>query len=255
MKIKLITLNIWKQSNLQEKAVDFINKENPDVICLQEVYNGTDKKLKLQYRSLEFFKKKLRLTHSQFAPTFRDITKEDHLDAEQGLTIFSRYPIVKTDVTFFDLPYRVFYDYEKTPEIFPKIPRLLQYVKIKVENNFLNVFNTHGIWDSFGLDNERRLKMSEVIVKNIKSKENVILAGDFNVRPDTQAIRNIEKHLKNIFKNELRSTFNMRRKTEPGFATAVVDMVFVSNNMKIIDHYCPDADVSDHLPLVCVFEI
>ena len=47
----------------------------------------------------------------------------------------------------------------------------------------------------------------------------------------------------------------MRRKINPGYATAVVDMVFASSRLKILDHQCPDVDISDHLPLVVKIEI
>ena len=97
--------------------------------------------------------------------------------------------------------------------------------------------------------------MSKIIRDQIKDKENVILAGDFNVRPDTKTIHNIEKVLKNVFKDELVTTFNMKRKTNPGYATAVVDMIFISHNTAVVSHSCPPVDISDHLPLVCEFNI
>ncbi|MBI3620307.1 hypothetical protein HY214_04160 [Candidatus Roizmanbacteria bacterium] len=97
--------------------------------------------------------------------------------------------------------------------------------------------------------------MSKVIIDEIKDKENIILAGDFNVKPKTKTITDIENYLVNVFKNELKSTFNMRQKTDPGYATAVVDMIFVSRNFKVAKHSCPDIDVSDHLPLVAELTI
>ena len=97
--------------------------------------------------------------------------------------------------------------------------------------------------------------MSQKIVNNLQGKEHVILAGDFNLQPNTQTISNIEKQLKNVFRGELKTTFNMKRKDNPGYASAVVDMIFVSKHIKILKHYCPNVDVSDHLPLVCVFEV
>ncbi len=70
----------------------------------------------------------------------------------------------------------------------------------------------------------------------------------------TQTIRNIEKHLNNVFKDELSTTFNVKHKDLtrfPGYATAVVDMVFVSSDLQVQSKKCPAVDVSDHLPLVC----
>ena len=47
----------------------------------------------------------------------------------------------------------------------------------------------------------------------------------------------------------------MKRKTDPGYAAAVVDMIFISKNIEVISHDCPQVDISDHLPLVCKFNI
>ena len=58
-----------------------------------------------------------------------------------------------------------------------------------------------------------------------------------------------------MFKDELKTTFNMKRKTDPGYAAAVVDMIFISKNIEVISHDCPQVDISDHLPLVCKFNI
>jgi endonuclease/exonuclease/phosphatase family metal-dependent hydrolase len=54
----------------------------------------------------------------------------------------------------------------------------------------------------------------------------------------------------------LTTTFNLKRKgSSGGWAKATVDKMFVSKNIKISEHYCPKADVSDHLPLVCVVDL
>jgi endonuclease/exonuclease/phosphatase family metal-dependent hydrolase len=97
--------------------------------------------------------------------------------------------------------------------------------------------------------------MVEKITERIKGKERVILAGDFNFNPDTESGKKIEKFLINIFKDEIRSTFNTRRKENPAFKNVIVDMIYISSDLKIIERYSPDVDVSDHLPLVCVLEI
>ena len=47
----------------------------------------------------------------------------------------------------------------------------------------------------------------------------------------------------------------MRHKTKPGYATAVVDMMFGSKNSQVVEHYCSEIDISDHLPLVVKFRI
>ena len=138
---------------------------------------------------------------------------------------------------------------------FRDLPRSFVSAEISVNNTRLNVVNIHGVWGFDGEDNPNRLKMGKAVINEIKGKTNVILSGDFNTKPHTKSMRNIEKYLTNVFKDELTTSFNMKRKNPPGgYSTAVVDMVFISPNIKVISHICPNVDISDHLPQVCVFE-
>lgn len=85
-------------------------------------------------------------------------------------------------------------------------------------------------------------------------KPHVILAGDTNAKPTNQAMRNLEKHFVSVFGDELTTTFNMKRKTNPGYATAAVDLMYISPDLEVIQKACLDVDVSDHLPLVVTLQ-
>lgn len=252
MKVKVINLNLWFGGKLFDSALGFVKKENPDILLLQEVYDGKNNSFSKNLRTFEIFKKELNLDYYFFSPSFLEKLK-DGTKIERGNAIFSKFPIKFKDTIFYDVLYKECAEYKIRDYSF--IPRSLQHVKIEMNGNIYDVFNTQGIWGFHGRDSKRRIKMSNTIIKAIEDKQNVILAGDFNVNPDTKTMNNIEQYLTNVFKNELITSFNMKRKDNPGYATAVVDMIFVSNNLKIADHYCPNVDVSDHLPLVCVLDV
>jgi endonuclease/exonuclease/phosphatase family metal-dependent hydrolase len=253
MKLKFITLNLWFGGILFDPILEFLKKENPDILVCQEVYAGTYADLDRQLRSFEILKKELNFPYANFAPAFLENKKEGAID--NGNAIFSRFLILDTKIIFYDVPYDKNYikPVDRTKIIFT--PRNLQEAVIELGKIKLNIFNTQGIWGFDGKDNERRLKMADTIINEAKDKENVILAGDFNVNKGTKTIANIEQYLKNVFDDELITTFNMGRKDNPGYATAVVDMTFVSKNIKVLEHYCPKIDISDHLPLISVLEI
>jgi endonuclease/exonuclease/phosphatase family metal-dependent hydrolase len=71
--------------------------------------------------------------------------------------------------------------------------------EIKVKNKILLVINLHGLWGGDGGDNEVRDAIIEKILEKIKDNQNVIVAGDFNMNPQTKAIRRLEKRLVNVF--------------------------------------------------------
>ncbi len=254
MKIKVLTLNIWG-GELLDRIIDFINKENPDIALLQEVYDGKREQLDYKYRSLSILAQELNLPNHVFGASLIDTRSIG--DILHGNAIFSRFPIQNKKRIFFDIPFGEF-NIEKSDikrEGIQYTPMSMLRTSIKISNKDINAYSVHGIWGLDGKDNERRLAMSKTIVDEIKDKENVILAGDFNISPNTKTIKNIEIYLRNVFDSELTSTFNMKHKKLPGYATAAVDMIFVSKNMEIIDHYMPIVDVSDHLPLICRLEI
>ena len=251
MRFKLVNLNIWIGGKLFDSAIDFLSKENPDILTLQEAFNGLGNELPENERTIEILKKELGYKYSFFSKCFMDEATKGKVD--RGNAILSRFPIINTNDVFYDRPYGMYS--ENRPQDFPILPRTIQHAEIQVNNKTVNVFNTQGIWGLDGDDNKRRLRMSKIILAQVKGKDNVILAGDFNVKPNTKTINNIEELFINVFKDELKTTFNMKRKTNPGYATAVVDMIFISKNIEVVNHTCPQVDVSDHFPLVCTFNI
>lgn len=255
MKIKLITLNLFQGGMYFDRINDFLKKENPDILCIQEAYNSNNKKLAKSLRSIDALKEILPSYRYHFAPELLDARKEGKIPI--GNAIFSRFSITKTDTVFYDIPYGEYEDFLKNnnKHFVSLLPKNLEYIKVKINSMELNVFNTHGIWGQDGKDTKRRLQMGETIVNQIKDKKNVILAGDFNLSPTTQTVRNIEKHVKSVFSKELQTTFNVKLKPHRGnFATSVVDMIFVSKHIQILKKYCPNVDISDHFPLVCIFD-
>lgn len=251
MPLTFVCLNLWEGGTLLDNILAFLRREKPDVLATQETYNSRDRAVPQRYRSIEILARELDFPYVSFTPAFQKVLPEGTF--EQGNAIFSKFPILDTRTIFYDIPHQQM-NLEGVSD-FSCVPRNLQHAVIEYDGATLNVFNTQGIWGFDGDDNERRLAMSDVIAREVSGKPRVILAGDFNVREQTQAIRNIEVQLVNVFKGELQTSFNLRHKNHEGFAGAVVDMVFVSRDIRVLAHSVPEDDVSDHLPLVCKFEI
>ncbi len=260
MKLKVTDLNLW-QGRLLESAVDFLKQENPDIILLQEVFDGhTSDNDALN--SFSVLKAKLGDYKFQaFTPAFFVVV--DGVEIPQGQAVLSKFPIIESKSVFYDVPYGSMEldvaDLKEEVHVNKSdgsmIPRNLQHAVIQAGDKTLNVFNTQGVWGYNGLDSPRRIAMGKVIADNVAGKSNVILSGDFNMDPDTQAMAQVEKHLTSVFKYTLPTTFNMKRKTNPGYAEAAVDMFFVSPEIKILNQACKQVDVSDHLPLVVELEV
>ncbi|HBF67091.1 MAG TPA: hypothetical protein DDW36_01540 [Candidatus Magasanikbacteria bacterium] len=252
MKYKIITLNMWHGGRLMQQALDFIRAENPDILCLQEVFNGHDKSFEERFRTLDVVKKECGFEYAEFAAAFKQVNNVPE-PIERGNAVCSKFPLRALPTVFFDLPY------DPARKDLPgqgfTCTMLLQMVEVDLGGIVTTVGNVHGIWEPNAIDHERRTVMANKIVGALGGKPHVVLAGDFNMRPDTQAAAHIGNTLQSIFKQELQNTMNMRRRDDPYYATLAVDMMFVSSDVHVLEHHMPDVDVSDHMPLVTEFEL
>ena len=250
MQLKFITINIQNGGLLIEKVVAFISNEKPDILFLQETFADHNKNLPNRLRSLFYLKEKSGLKHSSFAPAFHDL--DDHQDRGNG--ILSKFQFISEKAINYITPYKKFHEQSLDPD-FRLSPRILQNNVVKIQNKDLRLLNIHGAWDFHGNDTEVRIKQSQMILSEFSDNESIILAGDFNMNPKTKAINMLEEKLESVFNDSLKTSFNMKRKSNPALGNSVVDMIFVSKDIKILDKYCPQVDISDHLPLVAILEV
>lgn len=252
MQIKVLCLNMWLGGKLFENMKDFVAQENPDIIALQEVHQAREIPAEEAWHDVGDLARILRYEQYIFASGCGTTTEQGH-NVYFGNAILSRFPLRSAGTIFYDIPYND--SYIRTPGDYRDEPRNLQHGVISVGETLLHIYNTQGIWGFDGEDNERRLAMADVIAREVDGKAPALLMGDFNVLESTGAIATIEKHMQNIFKGELTTSFNMRHKNGGGFGSAAVDMIFASPDVQIIEHHTSSADVSDHVPLLVEIEI
>jgi endonuclease/exonuclease/phosphatase family metal-dependent hydrolase len=253
MEVKFLTLNLWHGGKLMDAILDFLEEQAADILVMQEVNNGSDPSLEPRYRSVEVLQERLHFPYADFVPDFLDLDISN-TRVQRGNLILSKFPIKKTDAIYFDGAYSE--TYQDVPGNYQNCPRSLQHALLETPAGEVNVFNLQGVWDLAGDHfGPKRERMCRAILEATQGKPNVILAGDSNATPGNQAIKLIEDRLNNVFKGSLKTTFNMRQKTNPGYATAVVDVIFTSPEIQVLEKACPDVDVSDHLPLTAVLRI
>ncbi|MBS3903519.1 MAG: endonuclease/exonuclease/phosphatase family protein [Anaplasmataceae bacterium] len=169
--MKLISLNIWG-GRLKNDLLQFLkNRSEVDVFLFQEVCNKSskdDEEVAEPYIFSDIAK-----VLSGYRAIF---AKAD--DNGWGLAAFVREGVeIKEVGDIFITQYR-----NDKDEIIGK-KRNLQYVTIRN----ITLFNYHGIWTGKGKEDiEERFEQSNKIVDFIKYfKGEIILAGDFNLLPDT----------------------------------------------------------------------
>lgn len=138
------------------------------------------------------------------------------------------------------------------------LPASFQYVRIKMDGKNFTICNLHGVFHpGHKLDTPERIAQSKKIIEFLKNENCAkILCGDFNLMPETESLKMIEReNMINLIK-----TYNIsqtRSSLSPFFGQSgfqkFADYVLVSPDVNVINFSVPDVAVSDHLPLVLEF--
>jgi len=136
------------------------------------------------------------------------------------------------------------------------VARNLQFVSINLNGKNLNIINFHGLWsgDRGKLDTPERLEQSEKIIsfaKNLTGE--IILGGDFNLRPDTKSLTMIEDelNLRNLVKEyKIESTRTSYYEKPEKFA----DYILCSSGVVVKNFSTLAEEVSDHKALFLEYD-
>ncbi len=254
MNIKIITLNIEHGGKLLDDAISFLNEQDPDILFLQESQETDQVTTKLHYKTVTEVTKRTQLPYHVFSPFCEFVFGEVRIF--HGNAVFSKYPLTFLETVYFVGSYETadFFGAQERHD-YSELPHAMQITSVQLPHCTVQLLNVHGVWGRDGEDSEIRDAMVDKIIRKIDPTHPTIAAGDFNFQAYTHAARRLEEQLHSVFGQTLTSTFNMRRKTDPGFATASVDMIYVSKNVPVLSSACPQVEVSDHLPLVCELEL
>lgn len=216
------------EENVPEKIQDFIEKESPDILCVQDFY-------KTDSISIEGFGYSYIQTKGK--------------NSVLGQAIFSKYPIIN-----------------KASLDFPNTFNNAIYADIAMEKDTIRVFNLH--LESLKIIPEKILKeeVSERLIKRVghsfelqqeqieilleateKSPHKNIICADMNNSAFSYVYRQLEK---NGFKDAFKEAGNGFGKTfDFDFIPLRIDMIFVENSIQVMDFKNYDLKLSDHYPV------
>ena len=127
--------------------------------------------------------------------------------------------------------------------------RTLQYVTLEATSGPITILNVHAAWQPVGkIDTPERLEQTRRIIDFAKTFTHpLVLAGDFNLLPDTQSIRIFEKMgWENLIRtHHVASTRTSHYDKPERFA----DYMFIKNGVQVHDFRVLPEEVSDHAGL------
>ncbi len=243
--MKLMTLNIWG-GHVRDPLLAFIEKhQDVDVFCFQEVYHNAPNKISNDDRenTLNIFSELHSLLpdfHAFFTPVVNNC---------YGIGMF-----VRKSFEALNEGNVIIHENLNYPGFGPTHSRHLQWVELCFNKQKCSVLNVHGLWNGKGkTDTSERLAQSQKIrtfVDSITGPK--ILCGDFNLRPDTESIKILEKGMMNLIcAHNINSTRTSLYEKEEKFA----DYVFTCPKIVVNAFKVLEDEVSDHSPLLLDFKI
>lgn len=230
-----------------KKLINFFGEyEDVDIFLLQEVFhNATDITAWDEIDRREVFVEieKVLVNHKgYFAPAE---------SGEWGLAAFVRKTIKIEEIG------DIFVHLKKDSMIGrdgSTLGKNLQYLKIHDGKKDITVINFHGLWNGKGkTDTQDRINQSKRIIDFVKNiSHDIVLCGDFNLRPDTESLKILEQELglRNLIPEyKITSTRTSLYTKEEKFA----DYVLVSSGIQITEFKVLPDEVSDHSALFLEF--
>ncbi len=245
--MKIISLNTW--GGRIPQIDDFIRRHaaDVDIFCFQEIHtNKTSEADSSVGERSEFFEELQKLL-----PDFKAIFAEQM--SGTGLATFVRKPLEIIDSDSYLILSADELSHLKMGNGMRRYyPRIVQAVSLK--NPQITIFNFHGVPGNEKKDSpERDLQMNRLykILGTVNGEK--VLVGDFNLRPDTNAIHGLEKIMRNLviecgFKTTRTKLYD--KKESMPFA----DYTFATPGINVKKFEVLTDEVSDHSPMLLQFE-
>lgn len=242
--------NLWGETkkNSADSILAFINKEKPDVLCMQE-FRTTNK------RDLNFISDALPKLPYRYVG-YLSITKRGNRDLGSGLAIYSKYRLING--------HKVKFENSTNGLIYADMVRGRDTLRIMNIHLQLSSVKSHEVYEIDGTDdkelaksiirklrnnNGKRADQAKQVAELIKeSPHPVLLCGDFNDTPASYTYRKIKKGFKDAFvlKGEgVGYTYNTM------FHVLRIDNIFVNTDIfDVLSYNSPALPFSDHNPII-----
>jgi len=263
--IKVLSYNVrcfniydWiSDDNTNQDIFNFIKSERPDIICLQEFYSSSKK----DYRPEKIKKLFADTPYSHIHYSFKNSKNSGY-----GIATFSRYPIIKqgtisfpkttneaifTDIVIDDDTVRVYNNHLQSVHLQKRNYNFLDTLSLKYDDEHIR--EIRDISSRLKTAYIKRSAQVDAISAHIKSSRfPVIVCGDFNDTPVSYSYRKMRKGLKDAFISSGQGAGSTYQGIFPYFR---IDYIFHDKHFRPILFEKVEANLSDHYPILCIFEL
>jgi endonuclease/exonuclease/phosphatase family metal-dependent hydrolase len=255
--MKIIQLNIWG-GKLGQQIIDFLQTEQPDFVCMQEVNDLKGRAGYKFFATLDEIKEEVGFADAFMSPTYSSRYMERKL--EYGNAILSKLPFTTTQTVFTRGQYQRNFEVTRDDSNI----RNLQIATVELDKRSgkspgkirLHILNHHG-YHLFGtkIGDAESLRATQIIADSIDlltaTNEPIILCGDFNLAPNSQSLAILNSRLTNLsIVHHLRRTYNQFSAVHE-----VCDYIFINDRIKPRHFQMSKALLSDHKALILEFDV
>ena len=236
-------------ANAAAKIVDFLEEQNADIICLQEVRLSRNDIFNLQ----ETVRKLKNVNHYQFArssSTYGSVTMTRYPIISMGEIRFedTRNITIYTDVVINDDTVRIFNVHLQSNLIDPNHYSVIDSLDLRDGKGIMELRQISG---KIKTASEMRAEQVRKIREDIdNSPYKVVICGDFNDTPVSYSYQKIRGKLKDAFVESGRGVGRTYVGKLPSFR---IDYILHSKEFNSYNFKTIDFRMSDHLPISCVF--
>jgi exonuclease III len=237
--IKIISCNIEGDRHLNERLLPFFKAEQPDVLCLQEVFED----------DLYLLQQATGLQNCVFCPEAIVNQKNIHLPVRGswGIAILAR-EIIKQQADYY-------VGSEQTvPEFFVNqnpnsMNRMLLSAQVRFKQQLFQVMTTHFTWSGQGAVTEEQRKDYAVLKNNLNKFQEVIFCGDLNTPRGGDIFDDLAKKYTDNIPLNIDTTIDKNLHKSGKDLHLVVDAFFTSAHY-LAHHVRVVPNTSDHMAVV-----
>jgi endonuclease/exonuclease/phosphatase family metal-dependent hydrolase len=249
--VKLIQLNIW-QGRIISHVVRFLAAEQPDIVCLQEVYSSAEQLPGWNsFSGLEAIRAQFPEYHCFFAPVSAHSVMGKRV--VYGNAILSRLPVGEEQIGFTNGEYVDDLDKQYLDNI-----RNYQTCTITLpDGKKLSVVNHHGYWDKNPLGTHETIASMEIAKQAAQALPNpVIMTGDLNVTDESPAMRVFDGFLEDLTTTRgVKTTLTQLARAFDNNNMVPCDHILVSPEVVVQNFTVSDEIMSDHKAVILDFTL
>ena len=243
MDLKVLTTNIWRYyewEKRKEKLINFLKKENADIVFLQEVAH--DERLKHKWKNqIQEINEQTNYSNSAFMKL--NEMKKWHKKPinwimNYGFGILSKYPIENSEVIILPI-------IEKNKKFG------FMHSAIKTPKGKIHLINVH--FENTNKGSKEHLKQTLKWCK--KRKIEPIIAGDFNIKLTEELIKLTKKDYEISYLFKPYKSFMPTEFSHDKNPITLDYIISHKNKFKMIEVNCICNDISDHNPVISKLQI